>query len=437
MRENYFTLKISNEIMNLKFHFPRAKLVLLFLIVFTVTFIHSQDKKHIINRFEGQQPNSNINVTMFHNKESTASGQNFGMIIRNLTQHKIKVYGRYFANLICGNAKNGNIAIEMKPGETMGGESYSFETNGLTETTFNEDCKAVNNNRIKKVGFQITGVTDLTQWEQEKSVQPPNNRSSNNSPSTNNNSNSNSSNTNSRSRSTNSDSNNSNRYNQTQAIMNDLNRNLQNTQKTYNAVTDGLQQLGDLLQQQQERKTAQREAIARQRQQEEEEKRQQRDLEAQQKAQRITEMEENNRRAEVIAKAERERQFEIDKQTLGNVTQDKNPDTFSSTIKQVYYIVYERNYANNKVNVKTYTLNIYSDGTWMLSIDLQNKINFKNYFGNNGVGFLLGAYANKQTALELLNRIRANFSDASIDKSFLLLNGTAIEAGSDKNFWNN
>lgn len=423
--------------MNSKFLFPRVKLVLLFLIVFTLTFVYSQDN-HIINRFEGQQPNSNINVTMFHDKGSTASGQNFGTIIRNLTQHRIKVYGRYFANLICGNAKNGNIAIEMKPGETMGGESYSFETNGLTETTFNEDCKAVNNNRIKNIGFQITSVTDLTQWEQEKTLQSYNNKDSNTYKLTNNSSNSNSSNTNSGNKNISSYSNSNNRYNQTQAIMSDLNRNLQNNQKTYNTVTDGLQQLGELLQQQQERKAAQRAAAVRQQQQEEEERRQQRTLEVQQENERIAAMEENNRRTEATAKAERERQFDIDKQTLGNVVQDKNPGTFSGTIKQVYYIVYERNYVNNKVNVKTYKLNIYSDGTWMLSTDLQNKINFKNYFGNNGIGFLLGAYANKQAAIELISRIKTHFPDANIDKSFLLLNGDLNQkAGSDKDFWNN
>jgi len=218
--------------------------------------VYAQDKDHIINRFDGQQPNSNINVIMFHDKRTTASGQNFGIIIQNLTQHKIKVYGRYFANLICGNAKNGNVEIEMKPGEKLGGEQYNFETNGLTETTFSEDCKAINNNRIKNVGFQITSVTDLTKWEQEKAAQPSSNKNS--AAVLNDSGNKYGTSTSekksaikntavySNTQSTAAKSEMSTATSQTQVILNDLNRNLQNQEKVNNAIQGGLQELGNI-----------------------------------------------------------------------------------------------------------------------------------------------------------------------------------------------
>lgn len=141
----------------------------LLIVIFLLAIIHTKGQANAdFYYFEGQQPRSEINVSMAKHKKTGASGQNFGIIIQNRTQNKIKVYGRYYANLICNNQKSQTFEIVLKAGEQKGGASFLLDTDGLSETVFEEDCKAVNHNRIKNVGFQITSVVNLTEIENKK-----------------------------------------------------------------------------------------------------------------------------------------------------------------------------------------------------------------------------------------------------------------------------
>jgi len=391
-----------------------------------------ESRKNVIySYFEGRQPNSKINIHMGHDAETGLTGQEFTIVIKNLTQHKLKVYGRYFANLVCGGTKDGNIEIELKPGESKGGDAYLFDVNGLTQTVQPEDCKAVNKTRIKGVAFQITSVTDLTEWEQEKSEQPTNSKSSNSYSTSNNstyqNSTSGSNYSNSNRNSTTNSYNNSSNYNRNQAIMNNLNTQLENNRRTTEAITSGIQQIGNLFLQNQQRKQAEREAAAeRRRQQEEAEEQrqeQQRQREAEEQEQQRQEQlriaEENRIRAENDKKA-MDNQWNLDMRIIGeNLVLNKKTSEIPDNIKQVYYIAYQRNYNTGEVTLSSYTLNKYSDDTWMPLNDLLGKIGFQPYFNTGGVGQLLGFYTSKKAASGILTRIKNTAHIKTSDDSFL------------------
>lgn len=142
------------------------KLIKLFLLQFFFTNAFAQPKT-ITVYFEGKQPSSQLNVLMKYHKEIGATGQQFGIQIQNLTSNKIEVTGNYFANLVNGNVKDKSFTILIKPNAIVGGNGI-FTDVDISETVFPEDCKAVNNTRIKNVGFRISGVVDLTALENKK-----------------------------------------------------------------------------------------------------------------------------------------------------------------------------------------------------------------------------------------------------------------------------
>jgi len=222
----------------------------------------------------------------------------------------------------------------------------------------------------------------------------------------------------------------------TTQIYNNLNREMQNNQDTYQAVTGGLQQLGALWQASRERKQAEQEAAREaraQREAEEKERRAERDrLEAERQA----EIAEENRLREEAEKADAKRQWGMDMQILGNYLIRKKTSEIPENFKTVYYMIYERNYKNNSVRLKTYSLNKYSDDTWMLQADLLKKVQFEPYFNSGGVGQFLGFYSSKQQVLKAIAKIRNGVANIVVDNSFLQLNGTAA-AKTDKDFWNN
>jgi hypothetical protein len=354
----------------------------------------------------------------------------------------------------------------------MGGEQFNIETNGLTETVFVEDCKAVNNNRIKGVSFRISDVVDLTKQEENIAEQPVNkNNSSNNS---NNSYGSNNYSSGSNNYGNNKDNNRNNNSVYQQEANNYLNmaKNPNNTAITTSGYLDQAQLAATVA-----GNTAQAQQIQRERQQmqqqnnqqiannivelggtisnligqksakrEEQRQKWQQDQEEQKQkdeewAQKKIEMDAQNKRATAYwrgkAEEERNRQFEKDQNILGQVAQDITPNEIGKNINQVYYVAYERNYTNGVVNVKTYALNKYSDGSYMMKSDMLDKIKFKVYLENSGVGMLLGAYSDKNSAVALLNRIKANAPNANIDRSFLILNNATANAGTDKDFWDN
>lgn len=210
---------------------------------------------------------------------------------------------------------------------------------------------------------------------------------------------------------------------QRQAILDNLNTQLQNNRNTSNAITNSLQEFGNILQQNQAKKQAQREAARQQREEEQQEREVEREREREESERRIAQQaqidEENRVKAENEEKA-KTAQWNFDKQIIGNnLVLNKKPSLIPDQVSQVFYISYQRDYNTGEVTLKTYTLNKYSDNTWMLFSDLLNKIGFQLYFQNSGVGQLLGFYTGKDEATAILNRIIASAKVKSVDDSFL------------------
>ncbi len=138
------------------------------------------------------------------------------------------------------------------------------------------------------------------------------------------------------------------------------------------------------------------------------------------------------------AEEEKNIQWLKDVKIMGSYFIRKNPKEMPATIKQVYYIVYERIYATNTIKIQTYVLKKYSDDTWMLQNDLKEKIKLIEYFDTQGVKQLFGAYDKLETAKAAINRIKASGSKVQSDDRFLLLNATAASTSTtaDKDFWN-
>lgn len=134
------------------------------------------------------------------------------------------------------------------------------------------------------------------------------------------------------------------------------------------------------------------------------------------------------------------RQSAIDQQIIGNFAVNKRTAEVAVNVKQIYYITYERSYTSNKVYVRTYTINKYSDDTWMLLSDMLNKINFRVYTDIEGTKQLLGAFEKKQTALAALAQIKSSQPNAVIKNDFAEINENAATkktTSNDKDFWNN
>jgi len=357
--------------------------------------------------------------------------------------------------LTCGNVIDKKVVLyDLKKDESVGGGSFSGDID-LSDNIFKEDC--ANAKRIALVwadNFTCELADDDPLMIQEKNRRDQAKESSKASKTSSTTSGSSvrttasrpssgtSSTTSNSSSSKGGTSGDGGRYavavtpTRTTQIYNNLNREMQNNQDTYQAVTGGLQQLGALWQASRERKQAEQEAASEaraQREAEEKERRAERDrLEAERQA----EIAEENRVKAIAAKREIDRQWNIDVQVLGNYLIRKKTSEIPVNLKIVYYMIYERSYKNNSVKLKTYTLNKYSDDTWMLQADLLNKVQFAPYINSNGVGEFLGFYTGKQQVLEAITKIRNSVANITVDSSFLQLNGMDATK-KDKDFWNN
>jgi hypothetical protein len=211
---------------------------------------------------------------------------------------------------------------------------------------------------------------------------------------------------------------------------------MENNRNTYQAVAGGLQELGAIWQASRERKQAEEDAAEARREQREEEARARKAERDQRETERQAQIAENNRLREAAAKREMDRQWGVDIQILGNYLVRKKTSEIPASIKQVYYIIYQRSYETNQVTLKTYSLNKYSDDTWMLQADLLNKVQFTPYISSNGVGQFLGYYSSRAEAEAAIKQIKISAAAVTVDNSFLLLNG-GTAAKTDKDFWNN
>ncbi|MBN9298015.1 MAG: SEL1-like repeat protein [Filimonas sp.] len=214
-----------------------------------------------------------------------------------------------------------------------------------------------------------------------------------------------------------------------QAIMNNLNQQLENNRNTYTAISNGIQDFGNLLLDQQKKKNQERDAARLRKQQEEadenkrkEEERLQKEQQQQAEAERLAQLEQQNKILAENEKRQRDQQWSIDKEIIGeNLALNRKPTLIPDNIRQVYYVSYQRNYNTGEVTLRSYTLNKYSDDSWMLFNDMLDKIGFQLYFNSNGVGQLLGFYTSKKEAADVISRIKKIAKIKSVDDSFLPL----------------
>lgn len=149
------------------------KLSLFVLILLQGNLMLAQDRKdgeYNTFSFKGQQ-NPEIWVMMYARKRSWGLGQQFyGIQIENITDKKLKIKGTYYAILTCGNEVSSEIDVILGPHQKLGGNSFATDATGLTASAESEDCKGtpiyesgkqVGTNRIKSVGYQITEITDM------------------------------------------------------------------------------------------------------------------------------------------------------------------------------------------------------------------------------------------------------------------------------------
>nr|WP_121272135.1 hypothetical protein [Pedobacter schmidteae] len=425
------------------------KLGLFVLLLFPGNLILAQDRKdgeYNTFSFKGQQ-NPELWVTMYARKRSWGMGQQFYSIqIENVTDKKLKVKGNYHAVLTCGNEVSSDIDIILGPHEKLGGNSFATDVTGLTASAESEDCKGtpiyengkqVGTNRIKSVGYRITQITDmnLQQKTVEHKPQPiykaPSGTATTTSPLR-------SSGTNTANSSA---TRNDNGANQRQAIMDNLNRQLEKNRNTTNAIVGGLQQIGNMFQENAERKAAQRRAEYEAEDRREAQKRQQEAIALEKKAEQRAELQ---RLQSEAADSRFKSISEWDKKCIGNYMIKHKTSEIPQNVNQVYYITYGRTAERPfNITVRTYILNKYSDNTWMLESDMLNKIKFKNgYIVDNegyliGLNYLLGFFATKAEANMVLAQIEKNAPNGNIDKSFVQINGAETKIGTDKNFWNN
>lgn len=348
--------------------------------------------------------------------------------------------------LTCGHVIDKKVVLyNLKRDESVGGGSFSGDID-LSDNIFKEDC--ANAKRIDRVwadNFSCELADDDPLMVQEKSRQAQirgNSRASTTSSSSPTSSTSTPATRTSAGSSVKKSSSSSSAGQSSSGdggrtqIYDNLNRQMQNNRDTYQAVAGGLQELGAIWQASRERKQAEQDAAQKAREQREAEEKERRAERAQKEAERQAEIAEENRLREEAEQADAKRQWEMDKGILGNFLVRKKTADIPESLKTVYYLVYERNYQNNNVRLKTYTLNKYADGTWMLRADMLKKIQFEPYFKRSGIGELLGFFGSKQQALDAIVKISSSVATVSVDNSFLQLNGVSSEK-TDIGFWNN
>jgi len=415
-------------------------LTLLAFILLNAAALNAQ-RKDVVELHIAQQPSSLIHIRLVRDKYTGITGQEYSAIITNVTNQKIKVAGTLSAVTVCGTHVSNNFDLTIKPGESKGGSAYMFDMDGLTGTVQKEACanpqastdpdnpKLKRYNRIKTVTISNLiakisqddppGPTQSTRTESgnRNTTTSATVQSANGYPTTNSTSGYSSYHT--------STVQPNNSYTATyNATMARLNNQMQTSQAVYNAFTTSLQQLQQLHDEKVQREQAQQQA---------EQERQQR-LEAQ-REQEQREKAARQAAAQAAADAELNRQWNYDQQLLGKYLTARTTSEIPANVKQVYYITYNRNYNTGSIQVHTYSLTQYNDGTWMFQNDLQEKIKFTPYLNSTGIGRLLGFFSSKAEANQLLTRIRESTHNANIDESYLALTGTKSASGND-DFWN-
>lgn len=160
-------------------------------------------------------------------------------------------------------------------------------------------------------------------------------------------------------------------------------------------------------------------------------------------AQRAAQQEQARRNAALQAErqAALERQWNTDKEALGNYLTHKTSSTIPDNKKEAFFIVYERLHPSGTsysvVKMRTYAIEKYSDGTWMPILDILNKLKCTEAFNLDHTKLGIGFFASKQETLQFIENIKGYFKErVTTDMSFIIVNQSLQSAPQKDNFWN-
>lgn len=229
---------------------------------------------------------------------------------------------------------------------------------------------------------------------------------------------------------------NANNAEQLQNQLNALNQQFQTRQEQseqfYNTLQSGIQNIGEILIKQSEKK-----AQERQRRNEMEQQRREQRLQAQLDEERRKQEEEFKVNAEMM------RQFSLDSIVLSNNNFGLKPSSINPKIDSVYYIGYKRQYQANQTQplyLKVFVVYRYSDGTFPLFSNVVEKSKHGNNIEPNGITLLVGFFQSQSDVLRAVGEIQANAKELGIhtvaDKNFRKINPLTVTKAKDDNFWN-
>ncbi len=164
-------------------------------------------------------------------------------------------------------------------------------------------------------------------------------------------------------------------------------------------------------------------------------------------SQRRQEEADNARRAYLMMEAQKRieeraalaREQETDSIFLGGNLTKSNPSTgLPTTLQKIYYVSYERFYNTNELIIHLYTLNRYSDGTWIFMNDYLKKINFKENQSSTGVAKLVGYFKTEKEATDFIKSIKKKGEESNCKVQIIYETITEKPTPKvDPNFWNN
>ena len=87
------------------------------------------------------QPSPNLNIRLLYDKYNQIAGQEYTIIVENLSNKNMHVKGQLVAVLVSGKEVSTKFDEVLKPSEKMGGHAYLFDASGMTGIVTSEDCQ--------------------------------------------------------------------------------------------------------------------------------------------------------------------------------------------------------------------------------------------------------------------------------------------------------
>ena len=127
------------------------------------------------------QPSPNLNIRLVYDKYNLISGQQYAIIIQNLSNKNMHIKGQLAAVLVCDNEVSTRFDVVLKPYEKMGGELGD----GMTGLVYTKDCEQFEvlkddkgyeaHNRIRTIQLRsyssVIEKTDEEKAQEEKQKQ--------------------------------------------------------------------------------------------------------------------------------------------------------------------------------------------------------------------------------------------------------------------------